>query len=118
MVRKNGYDVTYVTIDSLVEGVGSSQIAPLILRLSQAGLKINLISYEKFVPPSTLIDHFKLIGVNWDYLPFGSSGLIGGIQRLNNLRCKIENTFLIHARSDIPAVAGVASRVAPILWDV
>ena len=39
------FDVSYVTNDSVAEGVGSSQIIPLIKRLAADGLKINLISY-------------------------------------------------------------------------
>lgn len=112
------YDLTYVTIDSLSEGVGSSQITPLISRLSKSGLKINLISYEKFTPSVQLHDYFESLGVDWNSRPFGSNGLIGGIERLNNLRQEILKTNLIHARSDIPAVSGLASRRAPVLWDV
>ena len=112
------YDLTYITIDSLAEGVGSSQITPLVSRLSKAGLKINLISYEKSKQNSELTDYFKLIGVTWNARPFGANGLIGGIGRLNNLRGEIPETNLIHARSDIPAVSGIASRRAPVLWDV
>ena len=112
------FDLTYITVDSLAEGVGSSQITPLVSRLSKAGLKINLISYEKSQPSTQLVDYFKSIGVQWNSRPFGSNGFIGGIGRLNNLRREIPRTDLIHARSDIPAVAGIASGEAPVLWDV
>ena len=118
MNKYDNFDVTYVTIDSLSEGVGSSQITPLISRLSKSGLKINLISYEKSEPPSGLLTYFKTIGVEWSPQPFGSNGLIGGVARLNNLRRVIPRTDLIHARSDIPAVAGFVSHQAPVLWDV
>jgi len=118
MEKYDSFDLTYVTIDSLSEGVGSSQISPLISRLSKSGLKINLISYEKTNPSSELVDHFKSIGVEWNFRNFGSNGLIGGVARLNNLRQEIPKTNLIHARSDIPAVSAIASRQAPVLWDV
>ena len=114
----DNYDVTYITIDSLSEGVGSSQITPLMSRLSEAGLKINLISYEKSKKNSELSDYFKLIGVDWNARSFGANGFMGGVGRLNNLRQEIPKTNLIHARSDIPAVSGIASRRAPVLWDV
>jgi hypothetical protein len=107
-----------VTIDSLLEGVGSSQITPLISRLSNSGLKINLISYEKTEPPKDIVDHLRSIGVKWNSQPFGSTGLVGGVMRLNNLRQEIPRSNLIHARSDIPAVSGIASGKAPVLWDV
>jgi len=114
----SNYDLSYITIDSLSEGVGSSQITPLISRLSKAGLKINLISCEKSKPISELIDYFELIGVDWNPLAFGANGLMGGMGRLNHLRREIPKTNLIHARSDIPAVSGIASGRAPVLWDV
>lgn len=114
----DNYDLTYITIDSLSEGVGSSQITPLISRLSKAGLKINLISYEKLKQNSDLTDFFKSIGVAWNARSFGATGFMGGMGRLNNIRREIPETNLIHARSDIPAVSGIASRKAPVLWDV
>ncbi len=118
MKRYNNYDLTYVTIDSLTEGVGSSQITPLISRLSKSGLKINLISYEKSNPGTQLKDYFESIGVVWNFRPFGSSGVLGGVVRLNGLRRAIQKTTLIHARSDIPAVSAIASHQAPVLWDI
>jgi len=118
MKKYDNYDLAYVTIDSLSEGVGSSQITPLISRLSKLGLKINLISYEKSNPNADLVAHFKSIGVEWNFRNFGSNGLVGGVKRLNNLRQEIPKTDLIHARSDIPTVSSIASRQAPVLWDV
>lgn len=112
------FDLTYVTIDSLSEGVGSSQITPLITRLSESGLKINLISYEKSNPGTVLPDYFKSIGVEWNARPFGSSGVLGGVARINDLRREIPTTNLIHARSDIPAVSAIASHQGRVLWDV
>ena len=118
MKKYDSFDLVYVTIDSLSEGVGSSQITPLISRLSKSGLKIYLISYEKTNPRSELVDYFKSIGVDWNFRNFGSYGLVGGVERLKNLRQEIPKTNLIHARSDIPAVSAIASRQAPVLWDV
>jgi hypothetical protein len=118
MKTYDAYDLTYITIDSLSEGVGSSQITPLITLLANAGLKISLISYEKSNPDSDVTNHFKSIGVEWNVRDFGQNGLMGGIARLNNLRQEVPKTNLIHARSDIPAVSAIASQQAPVLWDV
>ncbi len=118
MKNQESFDLTYVTIDSLSEGVGSSQITPLISRLNKSGLKIKLVSYEKTNPSSDLVGYFESIGVSWNQRPFGLNGLIGGVVRLNDLRQEIPNTNLIHARSDIPAVSAITSRLAPVLWDV
>jgi hypothetical protein len=118
MKRYDDFDLSYLTIDSLSEGVGSSQITPLISRLSKSGLKINLISYEKTSPNTELVAYFKSLGVDWNFRDFGLKGLLGGVVRLNNLRREIPKTNLIHARSDIPAVSAIASGQAPVLWDV
>ena len=118
MKKYDSFDLAYVTIDSLAEGVGSSQITPLITRLSRSGMKINLISYEKTNPNSELLTYFESIGVEWNFRDFGANGLIGGVGRLNSLREEMPKTNLIHARSDIPAVSAIASRQAPVLWDV
>jgi hypothetical protein len=118
MKRYDEFDLSYITIDSLSEGVGSSQITPLISRLSKSGLKINLISYEKTSPNAELVAHFESLGVDWNFRDFGLKGLLGGVVRLNNLRREIPETNLIHARSDIPAVSAIVSGQAPVLWDV
>lgn len=118
MSSYKNFDLTYITIDSLSEGVGSSQITPLISRLSTSGLKICLISFEKQAPSNEIKNRILSLGVEWKLHPFGSSGLIGGLNRLNTLRRIIPKTNLIHARSDIPAVAGISSDQAPVLWDV
>ncbi len=118
MKTYDAYDLTYITIDSLSEGVGSSQITPLITLLANAGMKISLISYEKSNPGSEMTKYFKSIGVEWNVRDFGRNGLMGGIARLNNLRQEVPKTNLIHARSDIPAVSAIASQQAPVLWDV
>ena len=118
MNQSEEFDLVYVTIDSLSEGVGSSQITPLMALLSQTGLRIRLISYEKFTPSVQLRDFFKSIEVDWDPRPFGSPGLIGGLERLNDLKKRIPKASLIHARSDIPAVSAITSHQAPVLWDV
>lgn len=118
MKKSEQFDLTYVTIDSLFEGVGSSQITPLITRLSKSGLKINLISFEKIHPRDQLEDYFESIGVEWSPLPFGSGGVVGGTTRLRSLKKAIQKTGLIHARSDISAVSAIASNQAPVLWDV
>ncbi len=118
MKKSDVYDLSYVTIDSLSEGVGSSQITPLVSRLSKSGLKINLISYEKYKPSVDLVEYFKSIGVNWNYQEFGPTGLIGGFERFNLLRREIPSSSLIHARSDIPAVSSIFSQQGPVIWDV
>ena len=118
MRKIDHFDLTYVTIDSIAEGVGSSQISPLITLLSKDDMKINLISFEKSNPSNEMKDYFMALGVNWDFQHFGESGLFGGIERLSRLRRQIPNSKVIHARSDIPAVGAINAHQGPVLWDV
>ena len=113
-----GFDLTYVTIDSVSEGVGSSQILPLLKRLSRKGLSINLISFEKNLPGHDLELAIKDSGVYWNHRAFEGRGAFGSLSRILDMSKEIPETRIIHARSDIPALAAALSRKAPILWDV
>lgn len=112
------YDITYVTIDSLSEGIGSSQIVPLLLRLAKAGLVVNLISFEKMEPKQDLQFLLKSNSIEWNIRDFRKQGPFAGLSRIMEIKSQITKTKIIHARSDIPAVAASLSGLAPILWDV
>jgi glycosyltransferase involved in cell wall biosynthesis len=112
------FDLTYVTTDSLTEGVGSSQILPLILKLNKQGLKVNLISYEKIRPSHELKSKLSHVNVNWTPLDFQLRFGVGPINRVFELKNIIMSSEIIHARSDIPAMASILSGQGPVLWDV
>ena len=112
------FDLTYVTTDSVDEGVGASQILPLLKRISQAGLRINLISFEKTNPSEELKTLFSETNINWSPRDFRGFGTVPGITRFLRIVNSIPESRVIHARSDIPAVASIFSRQGPILWDV
>ena len=112
------YDLTYATVDSLSEGVGSSQIAPLMEKLSNHGMKIKLLTFEKDVPPSSLVERMSKADVDWTHLPFGNSGTFGAFTRTVKLAKLMPDSDITHARSDFPAVAARFSGQQRILWDV
>jgi hypothetical protein len=112
------FDLTYVTVDSICEGVGSSQITPLMQRLSKNGLRVQLITYEKLNPDQSLRAYFEELGVDWKPLSFNSHQHFGAIWRIDQLSRVLENTKVIHARSDMPTVSALLSRQGPVLWDV
>lgn len=118
MPKRPEFDLSYLTVDSLSEGVGSSQILPLMKLLAKAGLSVNLISFEKDKTPLSIENELEAAGVSWNRREFSSGGAISGLGRLLEISWIIPKTRLIHARSDIPAVAASLSRRAPILWDV
>jgi hypothetical protein len=113
------FDVSYLSIDSIQEGVGSSQIIPLVLGLAMKGNKVCLITFEKKKPPNDLREILSKAGVVWIAKDFGRSGPLGGVIRLISLRRSVPNSFVIHGRSDVATVAAIWSNVkAPVLWDV
>jgi glycosyltransferase involved in cell wall biosynthesis len=112
------FDLTYATVDSLSEGVGSSQIVPLMEKLSLSGLKINLMTFEKLEPPDSLVSRIENANINWVQIPFGSQGPMGALARTYTLARLMPESVITHARSDFPAVAARMSNQEKILWDV
>jgi hypothetical protein len=111
-------DLAYLTTDSIQEGVGSSQILPLISELSRLGLSINLLTFEKNTPSTELQDFFKSRGVSWNFRSFGKLGATAGLGRLLEIVRNTPEAKVVHARSDIPAVAALMADKGPVLWDV
>ena len=113
------FDITYLSVDSIQEGVGSSQITPLILGLAEKGKAVCLITFEKNMPPKELVEMFSRAGVAWIVKEFGKPGAIGGLVRLNALRRSIPKSAVLHGRSDFATAAAILSGIdAPVLWDV
>jgi glycosyltransferase involved in cell wall biosynthesis len=112
------FDLSYATVDSLSEGVGSSQIAPLLEKLSAKGLKINLLTFEKSAPENSLLERMSDSGITWNWIPFGKSGSLGGLARTRNLAKLLPDAAITHARSDFPAVAARLNGQPRILWDI
>ena len=118
-MKDKKFDVTYLSVDSIQEGVGSSQITPLILGLAEKGKAVCLITFEKMKPSKELVEMFSRAGVVWIAKDFGKPGAIGGLVRLNSLRRSIPNSLVLHGRSDIATAAAIWSGIdAPVLWDV
>lgn len=112
------FDISYLTTDSLEEGVGSSQILPLVIKLAERGLKVNLLTFEKASPRLETQDLLKKFGIFWNPREFGNRGAFAGIDRLHKIYKQMPEARVFHARSDIPAVAALISKRGPVLWDV
>ena len=118
-MKDKKFDITYLSVDSVQEGVGSSQITPLILGLAEKGKTVCLITFEKIMPTKELVEMFSRAGVVWIAKEFGKSGAIGGAIRLNTLRRSVPDSLVLHGRSDIATAAAIWSGIeAPVLWDV
>ena len=110
--------LTYITIDSVNEGVGQSQILPLIKILKTKGINITLISFEKVHINKEIKAELEFLGIEWVYMKFSHRNSLSPVIRLYQLIQQIGKTDIIHARGDIPALAALLSRKAPILWDM
>ena len=118
-MNEKKFDVTYLSVDSIQEGVGSSQITPLILGLAEKDKNVCLITFEKTKPSNELHEMFSKAGVAWIVKEFGKPGSVGGITRLNTLRSSVPESTVLHGRSDVATTAAIWSSIeAPVLWDV
>jgi len=108
--------VTYLSLDSIQEGVGASQVLAYISRISHHR-KVILVSYEKSSPdPDT---RAKLLerGIDWIPIPFGNYGLRGGFSRVWRMRRYIDPTSIVHARSTAASISALSNFHKLWIWD-
>ena len=111
-------DILYVTHDSLLEGIGMSQIVPVVIGLSKAGWRVGVISCEKISDTYSLQKKLTDAGVQWKILKFGRVGALGGLGRLFRLSLNLPLAKAHHCRGDLATVACVLRLRTNILWDV
>lgn len=108
--------VTYLTFDSVVSGVGRSQILPYVEKLAALGIKLKLVTFEK--TESELVrDRLRNAGVYWTPQSFGRPGALGGLLRTIRAIGAVRGSSIVHARSDLPAFAAHLARCPYVLWD-
>lgn len=111
-------DIVYVSHDSIAEGIGMSQIIPVVIGLANKGWKVGIVSCEKGLPPSEAQERFDEVGVNWTALKFGRTGALGGVGRLIRIAIRLPRARAYHCRGDLAAVAVHLRSRSPFLWDV
>lgn len=116
MRSQSKFKLTYLTFDSLYEGVGASQVLAY-LKLLASDFDITLINFEKETPGQDLLLQMEGFGIQWIPLPFGKNGALGGFGRILRMRSKIPNASLIHARSDLAAFASLLRPRTKVIWD-
>ena len=109
--------ICYLTFDSLFEGVGRSQIVPLIRGISKGGFPVSVISFEKGQSDLQIVD-FGNTDVNWISLPFGRAGLLGLPGRILRMVRAVPKAHIYHCRSDLPVLSLLFKRNSIFLWDV
>ena len=109
--------ICYVTIDSLIEGVGRSQIVPHLELLAELGQEVVVVSLEKR-EDDDMLQRLQANNISWISLDFGNQGILEGVFRFFRLAKSLPNADVYHARSDVPALAMILKRRKPFLWDV
>lgn len=110
--------LTYLTVDSLQEGVGASQVLPYVVALARRGLDVRLNTLEKRAPVVELQDRLRHEGVRWYPHHFGGYGPAHGLWRVLRGRRWLRQAELVHARSDLAAASTLLARPKHWLWDV
>lgn len=110
--------VTYVSLDSISEGVGKSQILPLLRILRSEGIEVRLISFEKNSISESLMNEIHSLGIDWFCNTFRPGYFVPSILRIIQISRQIKPTDVVHARSDIACIAALIFRKYPILWDI
>ena len=110
--------LTYLTTDSMVEGVGASQVVPYVERLATRGLDVTLHSFEKTEPDEGVKRRLASAGVTWRAHRFIGGGGPGGLARVVEGAAFVAGAQLVHARSDLAAASSVLSRRPAWIWDM
>jgi len=111
-------EIVYVTHDSLAEGIGMSQIVPVVLGLSNLGWKVGVISCEKQERNIDIQHKFEKAKIEWISIKFGKTGAWGGLSRLLRIAFNLPNAKAFHCRGDLAAVSVVLRYRGSFLWDV
>ena len=108
--------ITYLSFDSLQEGVGASQVLSYMTEVGKTR-PVTLISFEKIMPS----DKFKLdvqqAGVAWLPLPFGKFGPLGGLLRILRMARKVDKEQIVHARGALSGLSALISGSSLWVWD-
>lgn len=110
--------IAYFSHDSILEGVGRSQILALCKNLVRANIDVDLFSFEKSTPDRAFVEGVKESGLVWTAFDFYSDKPLELFGRIKSLRDVDGDFQLIHARGDLPAFAGVLRKREPVLWDI
>ncbi len=102
--------VTYLTTDSLAEGIGASQVLAYVERLAGRGLDMRLHTFEKTAPTEALRRLLADKGISWHPHPFGTLGAHGGLSRIVTGARAVRGAAIVHARSDLAAASTLLAR--------
>lgn len=111
-------NVSYLTMDSVQQGVGASQVLPYVVRLARLGATVTVHSFEPEGVAEGLRSSLDEAKVDWHPHRFGGDGTVGGIGRVLRGAASLPHASVLHARSDLAAASAILSRKRPWVWDV
>jgi len=109
-------ELLYLTFDSLQEGVGASQVLAYVRKIANTR-PVRIISFEKELPKTSIIEHIQREGIIWTPLIFGRFGVVGGLSRVARMWWNIDRKKIIHARGNLSALAALLRLPKFWIWD-
>jgi glycosyltransferase involved in cell wall biosynthesis len=109
--------LTYLTFDSIAEGIGVSQVLSFARVLARHGVKITLHTFEKSRPDAIERNRVSSMGIKWHPHRFHYGGSIAGLARAVQGTAFLRGSRLIHARGDLAAASASYQR-DPWVWDM
>lgn len=109
-------EVQYLTLDSVQEGVGASQVLSYVERLAKKW-NIELVSFEKDFSAIANTNSTARGQFTWRPLPFGKYGEVAGLNRIWRLRKIVNRKAVVHARSDFAAFTAIIAGSKKVIWD-
>jgi glycosyltransferase involved in cell wall biosynthesis len=110
--------LTYLTVDSVQQGVGASQVLPYVRGFVDDNQATVLHTFEELPPTPAKTAEIAAAGVDWRPHRFGGSGSIGGGDRVARGAVAVRHSGLVHARSDLAAAAVLLARRPHWVWDI
>lgn len=108
----------YLSIDSIDEGVGASQVMRYAEGIASRGIPVELHTFEKRRPSVSLVEKVERSGIRWHPHRFGYPGVAGGLARVIRASTAVRGKPFVHARSDMAALAVMLAGVQEWTWDV
>lgn len=110
------FSLCYVSHDSLIEGIGQSQIVPLANLLVKSGIDVSVLSLEKSISSHEEANLDE--AVRWVQRPFGRIGALGALSRVIRISISLPHASIYHARGDLAATSVHLRGRTRVLWDV
>ncbi len=108
--------VLYLSVDSIQEGVGYSQVFTYLRQLS-THFEITLVSFEKVRPSASFERELQGLNIHWLHYPFKPTTALTILERAWILFKNLKGAELVHARGNFCGFVASLSGAKKIIWD-